>query len=81
VLKKKSILPAGRTVLDLHGVGSKPGTNPKKCPECNGSGRSQADSAKRLWPFCSGSYCPKCEGEGTVITDPCVKCGGHGKKG
>jgi molecular chaperone DnaJ len=63
-----------------HGVGSKPGTNPQKCPECNGNGEVRRTQQSIFGRFTQVATCPKCEGEGTVISDPCVKCGGTGKE-
>lgn len=57
-----------------HGSGAKPGTVPKACPTCGGTGsvtRSQGG-------FAFSQPCPQCHGRGVVIEDPCPHCGGTG---
>lgn len=59
---------------DCHGSGSKDGASPQVCPGCNGSGQ-QAISRGFMRV---ASTCPRCRGEGRIITDPCQSCGGRG---
>lgn len=63
----------------------------ERCEECGGSG-SAGDSAPAQCELCGGRgqvrynqgfltvarTCPKCQGQGTVIQDPCKACGGDG---
>ena len=56
------------------GSGSKPGTTPQRCPYCGGSGRITQSTGI----FSIQTTCPKCRGEGMIITDPCPDCRGHG---
>ena len=63
-----------------HGAGSKPGSQPEKCPTCNGNGRVQRTQQSIFGRFTYTSVCPDCQGEGKVITDPCPKCRGTGKE-
>jgi len=56
------------------GTGSKPGTQPRQCPTCNGVGlvsRSQG-------AFAFSEPCTDCRGTGRIIDDPCPECGGDG---
>jgi len=66
-------------------------TNNITCSTCSGSGASSAQAVSRC-DRCHGQgvvfeqrgffsmsmTCPKCQGKGTMITDPCKKCKGSG---
>ena len=58
-----------------HGSGAKPGSSPKRCPQCRGSGRVQLSQGF----FSMAQTCPKCAGEGQVVEDPCKDCRGQGR--
>jgi molecular chaperone DnaJ len=62
-----------------HGVGSKPGTNPQKCPDCNGTGQVRRTQKSLFGQFVQVGTCSRCNGEGTQITDPCPECQGNGR--
>ncbi|RFC64318.1 molecular chaperone DnaJ [Fulvimarina endophytica] len=57
------------------GSGARPGTTPSSCPTCGGVGRVRAAQGF----FSIERTCPTCQGKGSVITDPCGKCGGDGR--
>ncbi|MER0238767.1 molecular chaperone DnaJ [Fulvimarina sp. MAC8] len=57
------------------GSGARPGTTPSSCPTCGGVGRVRAAQGF----FSIERTCPTCQGRGSVITDPCDKCGGDGR--
>lgn len=61
------------------GSGAEPGTQPQRCPECNGSGQVRRAQQTFLGSFVNISECPRCEGKGTMVTDPCQECQGSGK--
>jgi molecular chaperone DnaJ len=63
-----------------HGVGSQPGTNPQKCPNCNGNGEVRRIQQSLFGRFVHATTCPHCRGEGTVINNPCRQCKGSGKE-
>ncbi|MCJ7515319.1 MAG: molecular chaperone DnaJ [Dehalococcoidia bacterium] len=63
-----------------HGVGSQPGTNPQKCPNCNGNGEVRRIQQSLFGRFVHAATCPHCRGEGTVINNPCRQCKGSGKE-
>jgi molecular chaperone DnaJ len=63
-----------------HGVGSQPGTNPQKCPNCNGNGEVRRVQQSLFGRFVHAATCPHCKGEGTVINNPCRQCKGSGKE-
>ncbi len=61
------------------GLGSQPGTNPQKCPNCNGNGEIRRVQQSLFGRFVHAATCPHCKGEGTVINNPCRQCKGSGK--
>ena len=60
---------------DCDGVGSAPGTSPTTCMDCNGAGQVRVSQGF----FSLQQTCPRCRGQGRVITDPCRSCGGNGR--
>ncbi len=62
------------------GLGSKPGTSPQKCPNCNGNGEMRRTQQSLFGRFVHTTTCPHCKGEGTVINNPCRQCKGSGKE-
>jgi molecular chaperone DnaJ len=57
------------------GTGAKPGTSPKACTTCGGSGAVRSTQGF----FTVERTCPTCQGRGQVISDPCAQCGGQGR--
>ena len=58
-----------------YGSGAKPGTIPRVCPNCNGTGsvgHNQGD-------FAFAEPCRECLGRGFLVDDPCPTCHGTGK--
>jgi molecular chaperone DnaJ len=58
-----------------HGSGAKPGTQPKTCPTCGGSGQVRLQQGF----FSIQQTCHKCHGTGRFIADPCKHCDGAGR--
>jgi molecular chaperone DnaJ len=56
------------------GSGAQPGSPPKTCAICRGSGT--VASGRGFMQFTQ--TCPSCHGAGTVNTNPCRSCGGRG---
>ena len=59
------------------GNGAEPGTDPVRCPKCNGLGE-----IRQRAPFLNMvtvMTCDQCRGEGTVIAIPCRECRGEGR--
>ena len=56
------------------GSGSKPGTSPKKCPQCQGKG--QTFSQQGFFTF--STTCSLCRGQGAILENPCASCYGKG---
>lgn len=63
-----------------YGVGSQPGTNPERCPNCNGTGQVRRTQQSIFGRFVNVSSCGRCHGEGQIITHPCPQCKGSGKE-
>ena len=63
-----------------HGTGAKPGSQPTRCPECNGNGRVQRVQQSLFGRFTNIVTCPRCDGEGKIIAELCPKCRGTGKE-
>ncbi|MFA5056165.1 MAG: molecular chaperone DnaJ [Dehalococcoidia bacterium] len=59
-----------------HGNGCKPGSNPIKCPECNGSGEVRQVQRSFFGQFVNVTICLRCGGSGQVTSDPCTHCNG-----
>lgn len=58
-----------------NGTGSKAGSKPISCNTCGGGGQVRMQQGF----FSVQQTCPNCRGRGTIISDPCTKCHGHGR--
>src|SRR4051794_6662663 len=59
-----------------HGTGAAPGTAPKRCPECDGSGVVATSQGL----FALQQPCPRCRGNGSIVETPCPTCHGSGRE-
>ncbi len=57
------------------GSGAKSGSKPMACTTCGGIGQVRMQQGF----FSVQQTCPNCRGKGTIITDPCGDCHGHGR--
>jgi len=62
------------------GVGCKPGSQPSRCPNCNGTGQVHRTQQSIFGRFTNITTCSQCHGEGRIITEPCPQCRGTGKE-
>lgn len=60
------------------GSGTRPGTSPKRCSTCGGTGQQQVSRRTAFGMFTQIGECPKCRGQGTIIESPCPTCRGRG---
>jgi len=58
-----------------HGTGAKPGTSPRVCPACQGSGMT----ARQSGAFAVSEPCGTCHGRGLIVDEPCPTCSGTGQ--
>lgn len=56
------------------GSGNSPGTRPRSCGECDGTGTVSFGQGG----FAVNRPCPSCYGRGEIPTKPCARCGGVG---
>jgi molecular chaperone DnaJ len=61
-----------------HGSGAKPGTKPKTCSRCKGSGQMRQSRRTAFGMFTQITTCSDCNGAGTIIEKPCSECRGSG---
>ncbi|MEV4623355.1 molecular chaperone DnaJ [Asanoa sp. NPDC049573] len=57
-----------------HGSGAKPGTQPRTCPQCQGSGLITRNQGS----FSFSEPCRECQGVGTIVEEKCPECRGTG---
>lgn len=74
-IEKKIKVPTLVACSECGGSGAKKGTKATTCAACGGSGTVHIQQG---W-LSLQQTCPKCQGRGTVITDPCQKCRGQGR--
>jgi molecular chaperone DnaJ len=63
-----------------HGIGCKPGTQPERCPTCNGTGQVRRVQQSVFGRFTNVTTCSQCRGEGRIINAPCPECRGTGRE-
>jgi molecular chaperone DnaJ len=72
-------IPRARTCERCHGNGAEPGTEPIRCPSCNGSGEVRRVQQSIFGQFVNVTICERCHGEGQVVSTPCTECHGQGR--
>ena len=77
-VEKQVIINRNEECTICHGTGAKPGTNPMKCPECNGTGQIRQVQKTILGQMQTTRTCSTCHGTGEVIKEPCDNCRGKG---
>lgn len=68
-----------RVCVTCGGSGAKPGTSPRPCRACDGTGRLVRRERKAGVTFQQIGTCPDCGGKGSIIETPCSDCGGRGQ--
>ena len=65
---------------ECSGLGGEPGSEPRTCETCGGSGQIEHVQRSFFGQFVNVSECHRCRGDGRVIDRPCRGCGGTGTK-
>ncbi|MDQ1681300.1 MAG: molecular chaperone DnaJ [Frankiaceae bacterium] len=68
-------LTLSETCTTCHGSGAKPGTMPRVCPVCAGTGTTN----RNLGGFGFAEPCKECRGRGQVVDEKCPTCRGDGR--
>jgi molecular chaperone DnaJ len=68
-------VPTYTTCKTCDGSGAKKGTKPTTCTTCGGHGQVRMQQGF----FSVQQTCPRCNGTGTIIGDPCDDCHGQGR--
>lgn len=61
------------------GSGAEPGSTPIRCVQCAGTGEVRQVQQTFLGPMVQVATCPRCNGRGEVIDNPCHQCRGAGR--
>ena len=65
-------VPRRETCETCKGSGAKPGTSPKQCPQCQGSGQMRHTRRTAFGMFTQFTGCNKCGSQGTIIEENCM---------
>jgi molecular chaperone DnaJ len=76
---KEITFPTLVTCEVCEGSGGEPGTEPERCPDCNGTGERRRVSQTILGQMVNITACPRCGGEGRILAVPCQHCSGDGR--
>jgi len=77
-LKTEIEIPRNEKCDVCKGTGAKPGTEPKTCPKCRGTGQIQYTRTSGFARFVQITTCDKCNGRRVIIENPCKECHGKG---
>jgi len=77
--KKKITIPRSEECQTCKGMGTKEGSKPEMCNKCNGAGEVQRVERRGFIQSISIGACPKCQGDGVILKDPCRTCRGKGR--
>lgn len=78
-LEKDINIPRAERCGKCEGTGAAPGTSPKTCPNCNGSGQVQYTQSTPFGRFVQSRVCDQCHGDGRIVESPCPECHGQGQ--
>lgn len=78
-VEKEIEVPRWETCPTCRGNRSQPGTQPARCPVCNGTGEIRRAQQSVFGQFVNVVLCDRCKGEGRLITSPCEQCHGQGR--
>lgn len=73
-------VPTLRACERCGGNGAEPDSIPISCPTCHGSGEIRRVQQSVFGQFVNVVMCERCQGDGRIAGDPCVKCRGQGRE-
>jgi molecular chaperone DnaJ len=76
--EKEMEVPRTEKCEICEGTGASPGTSPRTCPKCKGTGRVQNVNRSNFGMFVRVVPCSICGGRGRIIDSPCRNCRGTG---
>jgi len=76
--EKEILVPRTEKCEVCGGSGASPGTSPRTCPKCDGSGKVRNMRRSSFAMYVQVTPCSTCRGKGTIIDSPCEKCHGTG---
>jgi molecular chaperone DnaJ len=76
---KEIEIPRTELCPTCRGSGAAPGTTPKKCPQCSGTGQLQRVQNTGFARFIRVEVCGRCRGTGSIVESPCKECRGSGR--
>lgn len=79
-VRKTVVVQREQNCEECSGTGSKDSARPTTCPACNGAGQVRRTQQTILGSFSTVATCSSCQGEGTIVTDPCPHCRGAGRE-
>jgi len=74
--EEKITIPSAIPCGGCEGTGAAAGSKPETCGGCNGLGKIRTQQGF----FTVERTCPRCQGQGKVISSPCGECHGAGNK-
>lgn len=77
-LENEINVPRTEACDTCHGSGASPGTAPKRCPQCQGTGRIERVRSTGFARLIQVETCNVCVGRGTIVESPCRECRGVG---
>lgn len=77
--EKEVTAPRIENCAKCGGSGAAEGSSPITCPTCRGSGSIRTTQNIMGMTMQSTSACPRCNGRGKVVDNPCTTCRGKGK--
>lgn len=78
-VEKEIEVPREETCPTCGGDGAEPGTSPRTCPDCQGTGEIRTGRPTPFGSFYSVSPCGRCAGTGRIIENLCPECRGRGR--
>ncbi|MCL5264048.1 MAG: molecular chaperone DnaJ [Chloroflexi bacterium] len=77
--EKELEIPRWETCPICFGNGAEPGTQPVRCPNCNGTGEIRRVQQSLFGQIVNVTACERCQGEGRIVLEPCKQCQGSGR--